>query len=96
LIENVGHPARHPGGEVPSGLAQDHDPASGHVFAAMIADALDHGVNTAVANAEAFTRDSVNIGFAAGGSVEGDVADDYILFRFEGCAWGRVDNDLAA
>ena len=41
LVEHIGDAARHAGREVAAGLADDDDDAAGHVFAAMVADALD-------------------------------------------------------
>ena len=40
-VINIGDTARHTGGEITSRAADDDDPAAGHVFAAVIADALD-------------------------------------------------------
>ena len=34
--------AAHPGGEIAPGIPEAHDDATGHVFATVVADALDH------------------------------------------------------
>ena len=41
-VEHVGDAARHAGREVSSCGSQNDDRAAGHVFAAVVADALDH------------------------------------------------------
>ena len=76
--------------------AEHDDPAAGHVFAAVIAHGLDDGVDAAVADAEALARHAADVGLAAGGPVEGDVADDDVLLRDERAARRRIDDDLAA
>ena len=40
-VPDVGDAARHAGGEVAAGRAEDHDAAAGHVLAAVVADAFD-------------------------------------------------------
>ncbi len=47
-------------------LAEDDDAAAGHVLAAVIADAFDNRVGTAVADAEAFAGDAADKQFPAG------------------------------
>ena len=58
----------------PAFAEHDHQ-AVGHVFAAVVADAFDHGGSAGVAHGEALAGHAVEEGFAAGGAVEGDVAD---------------------
>src|SRR5262245_40096526 len=58
LVEDVGDAARHAGGEVAPGRADDQDDAAGHVFAAMVADALDHGDGTGIAHGEALAANA--------------------------------------
>ena len=67
-----------------------HDPL-GHVLAAVVADALDHRGDAAVADAEALARLAAQEHLAAGGAVERHVADDDVVFRHErgGLAAGR-------
>ena len=75
----------------------EHDhAAAGHVLAAVIAHALDHRVDAAVAHAEALARHAADVGLAAGRAVERDVADDDVFLGDEGRAVRRVDDDLAA
>src|SRR5581483_3098824 len=96
LVEHIGDAARHAGGEVAPGLADDGDAPAGHVFAAVVADAFDHSVDAAVAHTEALARDAADIRFAAGRTVERDVADDDVLLGREGRARRRIEHDLAA
>ena len=45
---------------------------------------LNDGADAAVPDAEALAGGASDIGFAAGGAIEGDVADDDIFFRNKG------------
>ena len=56
--------------------AEDDDDAAGHVFAAVVADALDDGDGAGVAHGEALAGDAAEIAFAGDGAVEHRVADD--------------------
>ena len=96
LVEDVGHAAGHARGEVAAGLADDDDPAAGHVLAAVVADALHHGADAGVADAEALAGDAADVGLAGRGAVEGDVAGDDVLLRHEGGLARREEDDLAA
>jgi len=96
IVENVGKPAAHAGGEVAATAAQYHDQAFGHVFAAMIAEAFDDGGGAGVAHGKAFARHAVKVRFAAGGAVEGYVADQDIFFGQESGIARRIDDQAAA
>ena len=52
-VEHERRAARHAGGEVAAGRAEDHGDATRHVLAAVVADALDDGGGARVAHAEA-------------------------------------------
>ena len=80
-----------PAREVAPGAAEHDDAAAGHVLAAVVAHALDDGVDAAVAHAEALAGHAADVGLAAGRAVERDVADDDVLLGDEGraCAAGR-------
>ena len=80
LVQHVGDAARHAGREVAPRRAQHDDAAAGHVFAAVVAHALDHRVHAAVAHAEALAGHAADVGLAAGGAIEGHVADDDVFF----------------
>ena len=94
FVEDVCLAAAHACGEVASSGAEHDDAATGHVLAAVVAYALDNGLDAAVSDAEAFARDAANVGLAAGRAVEGDVADDGVFLWGEGCAFGRDDDHL--
>src|SRR2546421_1053112 len=51
-VADVGDAARHAGGEVAAAGAEHHDAPAGHVLAAVVADALHHGMGAAVAHRE--------------------------------------------
>ena len=84
-VPDVGDAARHAGGEVAAGRAQDDGAAAGHVLAAVVADAFDHGPGAAVADTEPFGRPAAEEGLAAGRAVQHDVADQDVVFRHERC-----------
>src|SRR5947209_11636355 len=52
-IEHEGRATAHPGGEVAAGGTEDEHGAAGHIFAAVVAQALDDSQRTAVAHGEA-------------------------------------------
>ena len=83
LVEHIGDAARHAGGEVAAGLADDDDDAAGHVFAAMVADALDDRDGARVAHGEALAGDAAEVALALDGAVEHGVADDDRLLRHD-------------
>ena len=96
LVEDVGDAAAHAGREVdPGGPEHRHAPA-GHVLAAVVADALDHGRHPAVADGETLAGPAADVDLARGGSVERHVADDDVVGRVEIGARLRLDHDLAA
>src|SRR5439155_12385757 len=86
----------HAGGEVPARAAEDHDESLGHVLAAVVADALDHRGDAAVAHAEPLAGLAAEEDLAARRAVERDVADDDVLLRREGRLARRVDDDAPA
>jgi hypothetical protein len=69
LVVDVGDAARHAGGEVATGLAEHRDDPAGHVFAAVVAGALDHRDGARVAHREALPRDAVELRLAGEPSV---------------------------
>ena len=75
--------ARHAGAEVAAGRTEHDDAATGHVLAAVVADALDHRGGARVAHAEALPHHAAEVGLAAGGAVERDVAGDDVVLGDE-------------
>src|SRR5215207_7406678 len=64
-IEHVSHAATHAGGEVASRRAKHDDAAAGHVFAAVVADALDDRAHAGVAHAESLAGHAADVSLAA-------------------------------
>src|ERR1019366_9291762 len=97
LAQHIGEPAGHARREIAAGGAQHDDDAAGHIFAAVIADALDDRYRTGVAHGETRAGHAAEIAFAGDGAVKHGVADDDRLMRrdFLGVARG-IDDDLAA
>ena len=77
-------------------LAEHHDDAAGHVFAAMVAGALDDGDGAGVAHGEALAGDAAEVALAGDGAVEDGVADDDRLFRHEAAVVRRAHDEAAA
>src|ERR1700722_13756600 len=97
LVEDVGDAARHASSEVAPRLADDHDDAAGHVFAAMVACALDDCDRAGIAHPEALTCHAAEIAFACGRAIKNGVADDDRGFRRQLSRFlGWVDDDAAA
>ena len=96
LVQHVGDAAGHTGCKVLARLAEDDDGAAGHILAAVVAHALDNGGGAGVADAEALAGHAADKGLAAGGTVQGHVAGDDVLFGFVEDALRRADDDLAA
>src|SRR6185369_3448107 len=95
-VEHVSHAAAHAGGEVASGRAKHDDAAAGHVFATVVAHALDNRAHAGVAHAESFARHAADVSLAARRAVKPDVADDDVFFRHERGTLRRIDNNFSA
>ena len=63
--------------------AEHHDPAAGHVLAAVVADAFDDGDGAGVAHGEALADHAADERLPAGGAVQDDVAGDDLLLGHE-------------
>src|SRR5580704_13094164 len=93
LVEDVSNTATHASGEIsPAGAKHQHD-AIGHVLAAVVANPLDYGSGSGVADGKTLARNSVEKCFAAGGTVKGDIADDDVFFRREAGSARRIYHD---
>src|SRR5690606_13929983 len=95
-IEHVGEAAAHAGREVPPGRTEHHHAPARHVLAAVVTDALDHRLRTAVAHAEALARQALEVGLAGGGAVQRHVARDHVLGGIEARTLRDADDDPAA
>src|SRR5260370_34504243 len=93
-VPDIGNAPRHAGREIAPGVADHDDHAAGHVFAAMIARALDDGGDTRIAHREAFTRDTLEIRLAGNRAVKHGVADNDVFGRLSACH-GRLAHNKA-
>src|ERR1035437_2222947 len=96
FIQHISHAAGHAGGKVAPGPAQNNHAPAGHVFATMIADALDDRIHAAVPHAEPFARHAAHERLAARGSIECHVADDDVFPGDKSRTCRRIDDDFAA
>ena len=96
LIQHIGNAARHAGREVASRGTQDDHPATRHVLASVIAHPLHHRVRAAVAHAETLAHQAANVGLAAGGAIERDIAGDHVLPGRKAGIERRAQNELSA
>ena len=70
--------------------------AAGHVFAAVVAHALDHGDGAGIAHGEALARLTADVGLAAGRAVERHIAHDDVLVRGKARVLRREQHQPAA
>src|SRR5699024_9504649 len=96
LIKNVSHTAAHAGRKVLSGLTNNQNFSTCHIFTAMVAHALHNGSRAGVTNAETLARHTVDVGFTAGRSVQSHISYDNIFIRLKPDALRRVNDQLAA
>src|SRR3954454_25077008 len=75
-VVDVRDAAGHARGEVAADWAEHADDAAGHIFAAMVAGALDYCDRAGVAYCKAFAGHALEIGLARDGPVKHGVADD--------------------
>src|SRR4051812_19541034 len=95
-VEHIRDASAHASSEVPSGAADHQDTALGHVLTPVVTHTLDHRHRTAVAHGESLAGNSRDVGFAARGAIQTDVADDDVLVGGEGRRRRRVDDQLAS
>src|SRR5947209_13380869 len=69
-VKHVSDAAGHAGREVSSRGSQNDDRAAGHVFAAMVTDALDDRAGAGIAHREALAGDATEVGFAGDRTIE--------------------------
>ena len=96
LVDHIGDAARHAGGEIAPGDAEHHHDAAGHVFAAMVAGALDHGDGAGIAHGETLARHAAEIAFARDRAIQHGVADDDRFLRHDAGIRRRPDDDAPA
>src|SRR5690606_20972133 len=96
FVEDISEAARHAGREIAPRLAEhDHD-AAGHIFAAMVAGALDDGDGAGIPDGKALAGDAAEIALAFDGAVENRVADDDRFLRDDSGLARRINDDVPA
>ena len=87
----------HAGSEVAPSLAQYHHTATSHILATVVAGTFNYGDGTRVTHTEALAHLTVDIEFAAGGTIESCVSGNDVLFGFVviAPAGRRQDRDTA-
>src|SRR5208337_2471793 len=83
LVEHIGDAAGHPGREIAACFADDDHDSPGHVFAAVIAHALDDRDRAGVAHAEPLAGHATKVTLACDSAVEHGVADDNRFFGLQ-------------
>ena len=96
IVEDVCYAAGHARAEVHAGRPKDNDLAPGHVFAAVVSDALCDERGAGVADAEAFPRLAVDEDRARRSAIGDDIAGDDVIFGRAGESVSRPDGDDAA
>jgi hypothetical protein len=104
LVKDIGNTAAHSRREIASGGTEDDHLSACHVLTTTIAvggasrneNRFHNRIYTRVTDAEPFACHAVDVDFAAGGSVEGDVADDDIFGGDEGGFGRGVEDDFTA
>src|SRR5579883_2966714 len=86
--KEVGEASGHAGAEIQAERPKDQSNATGHVFAAMLANAFDDGESAAVANGETLTGAASDIELAGSGAIEHGVADKNVAPARSGRARG--------
>ena len=83
-VQYIRDAATHACCEITSGSAQDDNPSTGHVFAAMVADPFHDRVNTAVSYGEPLAGYATNKRFTPRAPIQGHVSDNDVVLGDEG------------
>src|SRR5712672_2358562 len=83
---NVSQPTGHAGTEIEAERTEDDGDATGHIFAAVLADAFDDGEGAAVADGEAFAGTASDKELARSGAIEHCVAGEDVAATGSGKA----------
>ena len=92
--QNVREAAGHAGTEIQAERTENQNDAAGHVFAAVLADAFDHGECAAVANGETFACAAGDKKLAGSCAVQNRVSGENVTAARS--AGARTDRDGAA
>src|SRR5439155_5257677 len=82
-VEHVRDAPAHAGGEIPTRSSEDDHTSARHVLAAVIPYPFDDRQRPAVSDGKAFAGDAAEVGFAASGAVERDIADEDVVLGHE-------------
>mmetsp|Transcript_19801 Transcript_19801/g.45547 ORF Transcript_19801/g.45547 Transcript_19801/m.45547 type:complete len:577 (-) Transcript_19801:2090-3820(-) len=96
LLEEVGDASRHAGTDVAASGAEHHHHATRHVLERVVAAPLHHRLAPRVADAEALAGAPRRKEVAAGGAIEGGVADNGLGRGVKLGLLGGADDDLPA
>ena len=94
-IPYVGDSPAHSRRKVAPRRSEHDDPTPGHVFATVIAHALNHGSGPGVADAETLRRPTAKKSFTAGSTVEDNVTHQNIFLGNKGTSRRGIDNNTA-
>src|SRR6266699_813552 len=92
--QHIGQPARHAGTEIQAERPKDKDHTAGHILAAVLANAFNHGERTAVPHCEAFPGPASNEELPGRGAVKDSVASENVASARSGKP--RSDRDCPA
>ena len=93
-IQYVGETTREARTKIYATAPQYNDNASGHIFAAVIAAALDNGQRPGIAHCESLAGLSSGKKLATRRTIKAGIADDDSVFGFVKRVFRRPDNDL--
>ena len=91
---NVGEATRHAGTKIEADRTENHGDSAGHVFATVLADALDDGSGSAVTDGETFANLPRDEELAGGSAIQHRVAGKHVAAL--GSVLTGVDNDGTA
>ena len=80
--------------QVLSGSSKDYNTATCHIFTAMFTNTFDNCICTRVTNCKTFSCNTVDKGITAGSTIQSNVSDDDIFFRFISCFFRNFYDQL--
>src|SRR3972149_9772268 len=92
-IQHIGNATAHTCGKIAASVAQYHDRATGHVFATMIAYALDHRCCTGISYRKTLPGNTTKITLTTDRAVQYGVPDNNILLRNDRAVRWRQDHN---
>src|SRR5450755_3154128 len=95
-VEYVGKAPGESRPEIHAGASQYADHAARHIFAAMIARALNHGESAGIAHGKSFARSAGGVQLSAGRTIQTGIAHDHRFTCDESGTRVRPQDDPAA